>query len=203
MFGRAVVSFIALIAVLAGAAYFFHVRIGPRDVASFRKLCNEKKTQHSRQAYERQPTVQFRENVQKDIWFSDGGERLHFFLKSSQSELILTQRKDKVEAIEKLKQVDSWIQEEIDKEASVQQVRRISADTGVYSLPDYRFEAQSVKIAFYRLPGTDLPTHTDLPPFFFGTADGASFAANEKLPTFKAYHLKARLVAKPPQRSVP
>jgi len=195
MFKRAIASSLALIAALVAAAYFFNVRIGTGDPIAYRTLCKEKKAFHSFNALERRPAIQFREKVQKDIWFADGEERLHFLLKSRHSELTLIQRKDKVEAIEKLQQVDCWIQDEVDRAASIQQVRKITADEGIYYFPAHRFLAHSVQLGFFRLQGIELPKETPVQekPFFYGTASEVRFAANDHLPTFTAYQLRAKL----------
>ncbi len=146
MFRRATAAFLSLIALLAVAVYFYSVRIGPKDADHYRKLCKKKHTLRSRQALEREPAVQFRENVLKDIWVSKEGERLHFLLSSNRSELILTQKKDKVEAIEKLKGIHAWIQDEVGENDSIQPARWISADEGIYFFPSHRIAVQSVQL---------------------------------------------------------
>lgn len=191
MFRRAVASACALIALLAAAAAFL-ARVSPSDTAAYKKFSAESKDLRSRRALERQPAIQFREKVQKDIWFASGDERLHFLLKGEKSELTLTQKKGKVEAMEKVRQIDCWIQDEIDRKATMQQVRRVAAAEGTYSFPEHRFSAQSVDLQFFRLPGVEIPCETSS-PFLKGTAKEVRFAANKNVPTFTAYHLRAQI----------
>ncbi|MES2273145.1 MAG: hypothetical protein V4487_03015 [Chlamydiota bacterium] len=194
MFQRTIFSFLTLAASAIAAVYYFHIRVQPGDGPTYKKMVQENMQLRSRDALERQPLHQFRKTVQKDIWDMDGSERLHFQLKSSESELILTQKKGKAEAIEKLKQITCWIQDEIDPKLCMSQLRRISAEEGIYYFPSHRFLAETVDLAFFRYPGIELPLSLlGQKPFLVGTAKQLSFSAAEKLPIFTAFHLKAKL----------
>ena len=199
MFQRAALYFIALIASSILLAYGFHIRLQPGDDSTYRKLVMESSEIKSRRALERNPAHQKREGVQKDIW--SGPDRLHFRLKSAESELVISQKKEKVEAVEKLKHIECWLQDEIDVEHSLQQIRTFSAETGVYHYPSHRFDAQSVYLAFFRIPGGELPDSLfPEKPFLTGLAREVNFSATSKNPTFTAYHLQAQL---DPERGLP
>lgn len=201
MFQRAYFSFLALILCLSLLAYYLHIRIAPGCAPLYHKLLKESIALRSHHALERHPAHQKREGVQKDIWVVNGAERLHSRIKSRHSDLTLSQKKDKVEAIEQLKEIDCWVQEEIDPAHSLQQIRTLYAEEGVYYFPSHRFLAQSVHLAFFRLPGADLPLSLfPEKPFLTGVASEVSFAATSKSPLFTAYHLQAHL---DPQRASP
>lgn len=200
LFRRAIFCFSALTASAAALAFFLHVRIRPSDTPRYRKLVQESAELRSRRALERHPAHQTREGVQKDIWAVDGSERLHSRLNSGYSELTLRQKRDKFEAVEELQQISCWIQEEIDEAARLQQVRAITASEGTYYYPSHRFLAHTVHLAFYRLPGLELPFSVSEKPFLTGVAREASFAATSKIPTFTAYHLTAQF---DPERGLP
>ena len=200
LFKRAIFSACAVTALVAAGAFLFLVRIHSSDIPLYRKLVSESAELLSRKALERHPTHQAREGVQKDIWAVDGAERLHFRLNSDYSELTLRQKKDKVEAVEELQGINCWIQEKIDRGAQTQQIRTIAAAEGSYYYPSHRFLANTVQLAFYRVPGTELPRALLQKPFLKGVAREASFAATGKIPTFTAYHITAQL---DPERGLP
>lgn len=201
MFRRALSLSIALILLAAWSIVRHHAAISPDEAALYKKLASESVALRSHHALERHPAHQKRERVQKDIWMANGDERLHFRLKSLYSDLTVTQKKDKVEAVETLKQIDCWIQDEIDRGKDLQQIRTLNAEEGVYYFPSHRFLAQSVHMAFFRLPGTEIPSSLfPEKPFLTGIAREVSFAATGKSPTFTAYHLKAQL---DPERGLP
>ncbi|HSX25953.1 MAG TPA: hypothetical protein VLE89_02990 [Chlamydiales bacterium] len=201
MFKRPTFCFIALSTFACLFAYRNHVQIHPQDAPIYQKLSQESTALRSRHALERHPARQKREGVQKDIWVVNGNERLHFRLKSAYSHLTVAQKKDKVEATEELKQIDCWVQDEIDTVNSLQQIRTLTADEGIYYFPSHRFLAQSVNLAFFRLAGTELPSSLfPEKPFLTGVAREVTFAATCKTPTFTAYHLRAEL---DPERGFP
>lgn len=194
LFRRATFSFLAVNAAFLAVSYLFLVQVRSSDAPRYRKLVQESVELRSRRALEKHPVKQIREGVQKDIWAVDGKERLHFRLISVHSELALRQKKDKVEAAEDLQQITGWIQEEVDSIAQIQQVRTLAASDGTYLYPSHRFLATQVHLAFYRLPGTEIPLGP-IPekPFLTGVASEASFAATSKFPTFTARRIAAQL----------
>ena len=201
LFRRATFSSLAVISSLSAISYLFFIQVRSTDAPHYRKLVQESVELRSRRALEKHPARQTREGVQKDIWAVDGNERLHFRLTSGYSELALRQKKDKVEAVEDLQQITGWIQEEVDSAAQIQQVRTIAASDGTYYYPSHRFLANQVHLAFYRLPGTDIPESPfSEKPFLTGVAAEATFAASSKFPTFTAKRIAAQL---DPERGAP
>lgn len=167
LFRRALLFSSFLIVSVSFLAYFLHIQPRPSGISAYRKLVRESAERHSRRALERAPARQTREGVQKDIWAIDGTERLHFRLNSKYSELTLKQKKDKIEAVEELQQIRCWIQEKVDPTAQMQQVRTLTAQEGAYYFPSHRFSAHTVHLAFYNLPGFELPKEIlPSPPLF-------------------------------------
>lgn len=96
MFKRAVTCFAFLILTAAFATYWYCIRIRQVDIANYTQMIQEREKLRNSAALDQEPSKQKRENVQKDIWTKNG----HFQMKSDKSELILTQKKDKIEAVE-------------------------------------------------------------------------------------------------------
>lgn len=174
MFRLAVYSTLLCIAIAATAAYHWHVEIHPYDAEEYVKLVKESVELRSKKALEQQPAHQSRHRVQKDIWTLRGTERIHCRLQSARSELEITQKKGKLEAVEHLEDICCCVQDEV--HANEQQVRMLKAETGTSYFPSYRFGTQNVEIACYRLPGTEMPTSVEgLQPFLAGSAQEANF----------------------------
>jgi hypothetical protein len=139
--------------------------------------------------------------VQKDVYTIDGAERRHFRLRSEGSELILTQKKEKIDAVEKLQKLECWIQDAIDPKNKTQEVRYFTSDSGIYYFPSHRFLTDSIDLAFFHLYGDDFPaSFSESEPYLTGVATDVQFTATDKIPKFTAYHLRARF---DPTRSLP
>lgn len=176
MFRKSVYSVLFLILLTAGAAYRSHVIIQPHDKEDYVKLVKESADLRSKKALEEQPAHQSRHRVQKDIWAVRDSERIHLRLQSARSELEITQKKGKLEAVEHLEDLCCWVQDVVNTAQNEQQVRMLKAETGTSYFPSYRFGTQNVEIASFRLPGTELPlTVQGAQPFLAGTAQEAKF----------------------------
>lgn len=184
-------SFSLLVSLTLGV-YLLSVRSRTEDAASYHKLISESLDLRSKHALEREPAIQLRSGVQKDIWTLDGSERPHARILSKDSELTIRQNKGKFTADETLHSLTCWIQEGIDRTQEIQQIRHCLADEGLYSFPSHEFLAKNVHLSFYRIPGFELPktapTHR---PYLKGIAREATFRTSSKIPTFTAYHLQA------------
>jgi hypothetical protein len=203
MFRRTIALFTCFFTLTCLVAYWDHVRIRPQDRISYDAFVRENSAQRPRHALETHPATQKREQVQKDFWIPQGRQRQHLRILSRQSELILHERKGKLEAVEKLIGLECWLQEMIGEGASIlhkqpagspamQQVRHLTADEGTYFYPSHHFLAQTVHLQFYRVLGTDLPENLDGSlAFLSGTATEASFSACGRGATFTARHLHA------------
>lgn len=130
MYTRTFFAAFALIAICAIATYWFNVRTGPQDIPAYYNLIQESTELRTKHALEEQPAHQKRQGVQKDIWTQD--ETRHFQIQSEHSELTLLQKKDKVEAVEKLKQIRCNTGSET-----------LTADEGTYAFPSHQFTAEN------------------------------------------------------------
>ncbi|HSX11761.1 MAG TPA: hypothetical protein VLF94_08610 [Chlamydiales bacterium] len=129
-YSRACFASLALIAIATFATYWFHIRTRPCDVSAYHKLVQESTELRTRRALEEQPAHQTRQGVQKDIWTQN--ETRHFQIQSAHSELTLTQKKDKVEAVEQLQQIQCALENDT-----------LTADDGTYTFPSHQFTAQN------------------------------------------------------------
>lgn len=102
----------------------------PGDPAIYHKLVQESTELRTRRALEEEPAHQKRQGLQKDIWSQN--ETRHFQVQSEHSELTLSQKKDKIEAIEQLRQIRCIIDNE-----------ELTADEGIYQYPSHQFTAQN------------------------------------------------------------
>jgi len=206
MFKRTLIFFSFFLCITCAIAYWDHVRLRRHDKDRYHKFVKENSLPRAHHALETHPATQNRQTVQKDFWIMQGSQRQHLRIQSEESELIIHERKGKLEAVEKLQHLDCWFQEPgnssdsilkktTDKRCvcgSLQQVRHLTAQEGIYFYPSHRFIAQTVQMQFFRLSGHDLPETVDSKlAFFSGTATEASFSACGKSPTFTAQHLHA------------
>lgn len=188
-----------LLAASIAAIYIFLIQCHSKDKIAYQQLLKESVELRTRKALEHEPIEQVRKGVQKDIW-EGGKERLHFQLRSDRSSLSLTQKKGKLEAIENLQQIECLIQEAIDLAGCTQQLRRLRAEEGIYRFPSHSFSAETVHLAFYQVPGIELPASLETEkPFLKGIARTSTFGAANKTPTFNARSLRLQL---DPQREI-
>ena len=121
---------IALTALLLFGVYWFHIRLEPGDQEIYDRLVQESLDLRTRRALEEKPARQSRQNVQKDIWTEN--ETRHFQIQSQDSELILSQKKEKIEAIEKLTNIECHIENDC----------ILTAGEGIYTYPTHQFTAR-------------------------------------------------------------
>ena len=122
--------FLAVIALSACAVYWFHIQIRPEDIAAYDKLLQESTALRSRPALEGNPAHQKRRGVQKDIWAQEATH--HFQIQSAYSELTLSQKNDKIEALEELKEIRCTTQDDF----------TLTAEEGFYTFPSHQLTAQ-------------------------------------------------------------
>jgi lipopolysaccharide export system protein LptA len=122
--------FLALITLFAFAIYWFHIRKNPHDALAYENLIQESIDLRTRRALEEKPAHQKRQDVQKDIWTQN--ETRHFQIQSKDSDLTISQKKDKTEAFEALKDIRCNVQNEF----------ILTADEGIYTYPSHQFIAQ-------------------------------------------------------------
>lgn len=122
--------FLGLAALLSFSIYWFHIRKSPEDALAYENLVQESIDLRTRRALEEKPAHQKRQHVQKDIWTQN--ETRHFQIQSEHSDLTIAQKKEKLEAIEELKNINCSIQNEF----------TLTADEGIYTYPTHQFIAQ-------------------------------------------------------------
>lgn len=122
--------FLSLSLLFAFAIYWFYVRLGPEDAIAYENLIQESVDLRTRRALEERPAHQKRQDVQKDIWTQN--ETRHFQIQSKDSSLTISQKKEKLEAVEELKNIH----------CNVQNGFTLAADEGIYTYPSHQFIAQ-------------------------------------------------------------
>ena len=195
MFTKTIVTSTLLLLCYALGIFFFAVQVRSEDQKTYRTLLKESAALHSKRALEKEPAIQQRFEVQKDIWTLDGEERPHIRLISQDSTLTIRQRGKKFKANEKLHHITCWMQEKINRSDRTQQLRYLQAGEGTYEFPSHQFLAQHVHLSFHHLLGIDIPdTALQSPPYLKGIAQKILFHTSSKIPTFTAEHLRAELV---------
>ncbi len=146
------------------------------------------------------PVCQERRSVCKDIWFSEGSQRLHYRIESAASSLNLHSVRNKVEVIEQLHGLRCWMQDKVISDAgthgSNQQARYFPANEGVYHFLSQSLLAEQASLSLYRLTGEYLPEIGRLPstaPFLSGNADRIKMHVSGKTPMFQAFNFKASM----------
>jgi hypothetical protein len=168
--------------------WFFFIQ--PQDFTEYQTIIAKPSTSdHSI----KKEAHQVRKGVQKDIFFSDKENRLHFRIKSSLSSLSITRKKDKQQLVEHLHDIECFIQDKIDVKTQEQQVRYFTAQEGEYLFPSHKFSADNIHLSFFQLPGQFLPdkmlTHD---AYLSGFAKKLFFSLEQKTPKFTVDHFKAR-----------
>lgn len=140
---------------------------------------------------------QERRGVRKDIWFTqEDSSRLQYRIESDSSLLTLAPEGGKFDIVENLHNIRCWMQEKVFTTGSsaMQQLRFLQASDGTYSLSRQQFNAHSVALSLFKLPGHTLlmPTNTKQ-AFLKGTAEDISFTVSGKNPQFQAHNFSASL----------
>ncbi len=193
------VSFLVLFLLLAawGAKFLW---ITPYDLAITTRVMKKKERLAASSEAIKTSTHQIRQKVQKDIWFSqEAGERLHYKIQSDTSLLTLEPKGKKVEIIENLEKIKCWMQDKIYYSADntpLQQLRFFEADQGTYRYSASEFDAQTVILSLFRMPGHEIPETLSSSPFIKGIARDVCFSVSGKTPKFQAKQFQAQLKGK-------
>lgn len=141
--------------------------------------------------------TQTRKQVRKDIWISGlGHQRLQNRIESEFSVLTLQPKKNSMQIIEQLQNVQCWSQEKLytANRAPLYQMRFLKAREGTYKYETQTFEASKASLALYKIPGISLTTNLqNHQAFLQGTAEEISFAVQSGIPCFQAHQFKASL----------
>ncbi len=108
---------------------------------------------------------QKRDQLNKEIWFNKGKNRLQAYITGKTSEIIYKQSKDGKEILEHLVNVECYIQEKQyfskPDNAPWQEVRFIVADNATFSYSSNTLIANKVKVKLYSQPGHKLDKSLD------------------------------------------
>lgn len=170
--------------------------VRPSDYKDYQTLLDQKTGKMEKNAL-LQPVRQMRSDVQKDVWFCEGKDRLHFRIHSECSELALKMADNKPEIVETLQNLECDLQDKLYFDHAgkkFQQLRHFTANEGVYLFPSHRFFAEKVNLSFCQALGHELPFFLNPEQSFLtGYATEVSFFLSDKNPAFTASHLKAKV----------
>jgi len=139
------------------------------------------------------PTKQMRSGVQKDLWVTENGVRLHHQMSSPRSILTAYPKGDNFELVEEMQGMRCYLQEMLPEE-NRQQIRLIKSSAGTYSYSTFHFDAHQVFLALFELPGNELQTHFNLDDAFLkGVAEEVTLKFAESSPNFNAKKFKAQI----------
>lgn len=104
------------ISILAGlllAAYPLIFTFGSKDKKEYWQLMADANPAHATAPSTPYIAKQQHRQAHKDIWFNDKGQRLHMYLRSADSELVLDHHDNTTEVVEHMYRVKCYMQEEI------------------------------------------------------------------------------------------
>lgn len=192
MFRKTLIFFSCLFALTCTVAYWNHLHLRKKDWNTYSDLTKKDDSLRARHALEFRPLTQHRQAVQKDFWMPQNHQRIHFRIKSRDSQLLLTECKGKIEAKEILSDLECWLQEPVDPASSLTQIRHLLAKQGSYFYPSQRFQAETVQMQLFRIKSSSLPKELDPNlAFLIGTARTATFSACGHAPTLVVEELCA------------
>lgn len=146
---------------------------------------------------EKFPNKQMRKGVAKDLWISDKDHvRLHHHIESPRSILTAIPHGNRVELIEQMIGMKCFFQEKLEKGEGkpMQQIRYLQSGEGTYRYTDHFFDAHSVFLALYRIPGEALVTHLNTDDAYLkGIAEEVSLSFANGTPNFHAEKFKAQI----------
>lgn len=180
--------------ILSGT-YFQWGHVRSTDLAQVTALTGESKNSAPKKP---EAAHQTRSGVCKDLWYTqDKNQRLHYKIKSDRSILTFLINQGKVDLVENLEGIDCWMQDKITSAGTskaAQQVRHVQANEGIYRFNTSQFQADTVHLALFQLPGENLPG--DVRPdaaYVQGVASEVSFSVSGSRPQFQAQNFKATL----------
>ena len=187
MLRRTTVLTLVVLFAVTGASVYHVLTRGSLETAE-----QERKAPKEATCY---PTKQMRSGLQKDLWMTDEGQRLHHRMISPRSILTAYPRGGNFELVEEMQSMKCYLQENIETgEKTMQQVRFIESESGTYHYSDQHFATHQVFLALFRLPGNQLETRLDFDAAFLkGIAQDVSLSFSENSPNFHAEKFKAQI----------
>jgi len=170
--------------------FIFFTSVNDNDYKNYEKTINKKnKLEASSNIIEK--TYQKRVDVEKNIWIPKKNDRTVIKMTSPFSELYLGNRKNKIELIEKLKDIKCYVQENTNDNS---QVKLFTSEEGIYFFPKHQFSSDKIKIYFFSLkqnePFNDIPLSR---AFFNADAKDFSFLISQNQYYMNAKSFKANL----------
>jgi len=187
--------FASLFLVLFTSGVIFEAFYSSKDVKSIEETLTEEICMPKHE--EKYPNKQMRSGVSKDLWISEKGTtRLHHHIESPRSILTAIPHGNRIELVEQMIGMKCYFQERIDDEEGevIQNIRYLQSEEGTYRYTDHYFDAHSVFLALYRLPGETLITHLDTKDAYLkGIAEEVSLTFSGGTPDFHAEKFKAQI----------
>ncbi len=154
--------------------------IKEKDIKKYSSILKRSSHLTACEALKREPLLQKRKNVQKDIFLSQNNTRLHYRIFSDSSTICFTEKKEGVQFIETLKNLKCLAQDKIylntQKNCPYQQIRYFTAKEGNYIYPSHKFISDSIHLSFFDIPGSTLPKDiSSFEPYLKGFANEVSF----------------------------
>ena len=181
--------FLTLSVVVIGLIAANFAFLQPQDFEEYRQLLNFQENSKKRK---KTSAEQKRKGVTKDIFVSQHNHnRLHLRIQSEQSKLFIEPENAGFAMIEKLENIQCWLQEE-GVIASPRQVRYFTAQNGSYAFPSHEFLAGAIELYFFLLqPEESLFSLNFNDAYLKGYANRLSFFLKDRAPHFEAHHFKA------------
>lgn len=144
---------------------------------------------------------QIRRGITKDMWISNGTERLHHRIESPSSILFIHPKGNSYECIEEMCNMKCYLQEKIEWNSSLkmpfQQIRYIESPTGTYNYASQLFSAERAYLAIFSMPGNVLQVNPDLNKAFLkGIAEKVALSFSGNGPQFHSEKFKAYIYSK-------
>jgi hypothetical protein len=172
--------------------------LAPNDShhAEYKELNSETDSKSNVSGINPYSAKQKRNLVQKELWFVKNNLPHKMTLQSADSELVLDHQNEGTEVLEKMQDVDCYVQEELFFEELMpfQIIRHIQAETATYYYQQEKLLGNNVKIWRYTIPGHELTQSQDQKSLMMsGTANSIEFAWVENNFRFSAKQFKAAL----------
>jgi len=179
-----------LFAFTAGYVFYYLCYTLPKDLKKYEEAL-KKAPEKTLPA----PSSQQALHVRKEIWHTQGHQRLHYLIESDTSTFWITSSSKKLHVQEVMTPVVCMIQERLnDNPSPTQELKILQAAQGIYDFTKRSFSTQDVQLSFYILPGSQLPDTLPIEPAHFqGSAHNACFTLTSQGPSFHAEKFKAYL----------
>lgn len=191
-FKKAILSSLFLFFLTVAYLAYYSLYVMPKDLKKYEELMKKNKN-----LGEQKTTMQFRENVQKDVWQEGDETRLHHRIFAKNSALLLTTKNGKLHMKDYMENITCLVQENFFTllESPMQELRHFEAESGIYDFDKHEFVAEKVLLSFINAKGFDLPKKELLnKPFLKGVAKEVSFSFSKKGPAFHAEKFKAEMI---------